>query len=170
MGSRGPIAKREGRQRPQPPTADASPARLLAESDLEPSQHWDIEVQDAYTTFLTSPVASAVDPIDIPMVRRLYNYYDLHFKIMSQWAIEMKDSHTASGEANSLVVGGARGMWKVHPYLTSLQRLESSARALEDRLGISPQARARLGIDISEAAVATDKAKRLTRKERPGRL
>lgn len=166
MGSRGPLQKREGRVRgDRPGTADAPQARLLPVEALDPSPRWLKVTGSAYVEYLTSPVANVVDPIDMPAIFRLFAYYDLWTRLFHKWFGELEQ-----GGDFELLGEGTSGQAVVHPILASMRALEGSIKELETRFGITPQSRARLGIDLGEAAAAADKAKRLERQDREEKL
>lgn len=49
----------------------------------------------------------------------------------------------------------SKGDLKAHPLLTALHRLDGQLRTLEDRLGLSPESRIRLGLAQAETAQLT---------------
>lgn len=182
MGSRGPLAKQEGRVRETAPTAQASQARLLPKGALEPSPRWFKRTQGAYVEYVSSPVANVIDPIDLPAVFRLFSYYDLWERLFHKWHAEL-EAYARTGASGQLTFDdegnplrdpllgiGSGGQAVVQPILASMRQLEASIRQLEDKLGVTPQARARLGIDLSEAAIANEKATRMTRQDREDEL
>lgn len=50
------------------------------------------------------------------------------------------------------IVPGSRGQMVLNPLIDYVLKLESAIRAIEDRLGLSPMARARLGLTLGEGA------------------
>lgn len=175
MGSRGPLQKREGRVRGgRPGTGDAPLARLLTEDQLEPSPRWLTPTREAFVEYVDSPVANVVDPIDVPALHRLFGYYDLWARLFSKWfgllesyakgVVEIDEDGVPFGDP--LLGVGSGGQAVPSPILMSMRTLETSIKELETRFGITPQSRARLGIDLGEAQATAAKAKRLERQER----
>lgn len=178
MGSRGPLQKREGRVRgDRPGTGDAPQARLLSQDDLEPSPRWLGPTREAFLEYVDSPVANVVDPIDVPALHRLFGYYDLWARLWSKWfglleTYERGDLVDDEGFPfpDPLLGVGSGGQAVPSPILMSMRTLESSIKELETRFGITPQSRARLGIDLGEAQASAAKAKRLERQDREDKL
>lgn len=165
MGSSGPIAKRTGRQRNQRPTGDARLARFLEPEDVEPSPRWLAPTREAWVDYLASPIVSVVDPIDVPALRRLFDAYDLYGRLWWRWM------HLLDEEGDGALLGeGSGGQAVVHPLLASLRTVEQTMKELETRFGITPQSRARLGIDLGAAAAANEKARRMNRQDRGDEL
>ena len=72
------------------------------------------------------------------------------------------DLHERRRDLNRLVdsegftTDGSQGQTIMHPALRALDTTEKELRALEDRLGLNPEARARLGIAAAEAKSKLD--------------
>lgn len=104
-----------------------APAEWLAESKTE------------WQSFWTSPLATALLPVtDEPAVRRLFGLRDERERMMR-------------GIRKARLVPGARGQPRANPLYAQLASFDSEIRQLEDRIGLTPQARLKLGISLGEA-------------------
>ena len=82
-----------------------------------------------------SPVGGALDwGSDQAALTRWIGYYDRWYRVFKQLE-----------SADTLIVG-SQGQDVLNPLSTELQRLESMIRSLENGLGLTPMARARLGL------------------------
>lgn len=103
-------------------------------SDLLP------EVAESWERFWRSPLAQTVTPdTDLPAVERLFGLRDERERA---WRIIRA----------ARVVSGSMGQERASPFYAVASALDSEIRQLEDRLGLSPQARLRLGVQLGEAA------------------
>ncbi len=108
--------------------------------------------RDAWAAYWSSPVAAVVDRVsDLPAIRRLFTLYDERERCLR------------SGRAGRLVPG-SQGQPVVNPLYKHMSTLDAEARMLEDRLGLTPASRLRLGVALVEAA---DKWARLTSVDDP---
>lgn len=139
MGSRGPFSK-PGEQRQghgklvkvvvptekvvvRPP----KPSKLLKSTD------------EAWERFWESDVAAVVTPSTWPAVSRYFTYLD-----ELQRAVKvLRDGHR--------LVEGSRGQVRLNPLADYMNRLEEKVGRLETELGLTPMARARLGIAVGQA-------------------
>jgi P27 family predicted phage terminase small subunit len=85
---------------------------------------------------------------DLPAMRRLFELYDRVAKYEREAA---KDG---------IVSRGSTGQKAVHPLLKQADTLRSQILALEDRFGLSPMARLKLGIALGEADRSLDEMNR----------
>jgi len=112
---------------PPVPPAPPAPAEWLAESKTE------------WQSFWTSPLAAALLPVtDEPAVRRLFGLRDERERMMR-------------GIRRQRLVPGARGQPRANPLYAQLASFDSEIRQLEDRIGLTPQARLKLGISLGDA-------------------
>lgn len=130
-GLRGPVSDNgieivdSRKDRPIPAPPDDIHPDLLAE--------WD--------TYWSSSVALAADQVDLPMIRRLFTYRD-------EW-LRLHVAYSALDPEDRIIAGSRnRDNLRIHPFADRMTKLESEISKLEDKLGLSPLARARLGIEI----------------------
>lgn len=116
-------------------TAHAAPA---PSSDLLP------ETVDEWEAFWASPLAGAVDrTTDVPALRRLF------------WLRDERE-RTATLYRGERLTFGSTGQLTLSPFGRQLSALDAEIRQLEDRFGLSPTARLRLGIQMGEAKRTLD--------------
>ena len=132
----GPAPKTEGRQRRNKPnTVQLDPSRDLQLPELP--QHWTPEVLQEWQLFWASDVAAAVSQSDIPSLIRLF---DLR---------AMEQDYREQAQKEPLVTG-SKGQPVQNPLLKVADTFRAEIRQLEDRYGLNPAARAKLGIDNSK--------------------
>jgi hypothetical protein len=85
----------------------------------------------------SSPLAGLVKPTDVPALRRLFDYRH-----------QLIDAQRAYGEEPVAV--GSMGQPVLSPYAAEIHRLEGVIVKLEDRFGLTPLARLRLGVTFEE--------------------
>lgn len=102
------------------------------------------DVVDDWETYWTSGTANVVDEVDIPMVRRLFLYRDEHYRLGLLWGEMGTDERVVEGSRH-------KDSLRLHPFGDRMKDLEALIAKLEDKLGLSPLARARLGIEIGQA-------------------
>lgn len=145
MGSRGPVAKHPDkaaghRKRALTVLSGAGekvekprpPSKILARTRRD----WD--------AFWESPIATSVEKADWPVVIRL-------FRLRDQWARSMDVVR------ETMMVKGSTGQVRVNPLADYASKLEASILRLETELGLTPMARARLGITITDAVESLDR-------------
>ena len=102
-------------------------------------ERWLAVTRERWEAFWGSPVASIVDAeSDLPALGRLWAMYD-----------ELERCRRAF-RAQRYVKGSA-GQQRLNPVADHIRALEPLIRALEDRFGLTPQARLRLGIEFGQA-------------------
>lgn len=111
------------------------------------------QVQSWWRTFWESDVAGVVHPENMPALRRLFNMYDERERAQ---AIVKK----------ALVVKGSVGQVRVNPLASHVGDLDGRILKLENELGLTPLARARLGIAVGEAAMTAEEINRMAREHR----
>lgn len=137
MGTRGPISRKSPR---------------LVESDKfapAPDEGWhEITVQQ-WEDYWDSDVAGAAEEADLPLVYRLFRYRDEHTRLQMQWAGMADDERVTEGS-------NRKDALRLHPIADRMRHLEADMLKLEDRLGLSPLSRARLGIEVGNAQITWD--------------
>lgn len=104
--------------------------------------------RDAWTTFFESPVAGLVDRhSDLPALGRLFVFYD-------------EAGRADRAFRKQPFIEGSQGQPVVNPMGGRSLALEPHIRALEDRFGLSPLARLKLGVKFGEAARSLDELNR----------
>ena len=94
---------------------------------------------DAWTSFWESELASLVKPSDTPALVRLFRMYDTRERFERLVLAQP-------------MVPGSMGQPKVNPAAAEVASLDTRITALEDRFGLSPAARLKLGITFGAAA------------------
>ena len=89
-------------------------------------------------------MASQVEPSDEGAFRRLFKLYD---EIDRLWE---------AIEETGRVVPGSQGQPRPNPLFKQVEGFQAEARQLEDRFGLSPMARFRLGVQFADAHASLD--------------
>jgi P27 family predicted phage terminase small subunit len=76
------------------------------------------------------------------------------------WLYDETARLTAAIEEVGRVVAGSQGQPRANPLYKQVQEFHAEARQLEDRFGLSPLARLRLGITFADAAASLDSLNR----------
>ena len=105
---------------------------------------WREGTVERWVAFWSSPLASQVEQSDEGAFRRLFWIYD-----------ELERLREAI-EATGRVVEGSQGQPRPNPLYKQVQEFQAEARQLEDRFGLSPMARLRLGITFADAQASLD--------------
>jgi len=105
---------------------------------------WREQTVERWVAFWASPLASQVEPSDEGAFRRLFKLYD---EIERMWE---------AIEATGRVVEGSQGQPRPNPLYKQVQEFQAEARQLEDRFGLSPMSRLRLGITFADAQASLD--------------
>ena len=145
MGRRGPVGNDQGHRKhaprtvisivPQGPKAARVPA---ADPD------WLPKIKRTWRAFWKDPLSTSIALTDMPGLHRLFDYRDQWQRAMDLIAVE-------------IVVRGSVGQIRVHPLADHCLKLEAAMIRLETELGLTPMARARLGITIGDAMDSLDK-------------
>ena len=155
MGSRGPIQKRHGRQR-----RDNLPAvTALADVEIErppAPQHLLWSSRQLWARFWGSVVAQAVEiNADYGSIRRWIRAHDelerLRRRVLEPQSVD---------EPDSVMVEDSRGREILNPLYRRIRALEGEILALEDRFGMTPLARARLGLMANTAQLTAEELRR----------
>ena len=139
MGSRGPVSKQPVKTKLRPDPVPNLPVTL---KNRYP------EIEADWKEYWNSSVSLATDLVDIPVVTRLFRYRAEHNDLMNKWEEMSFSMKWPLGQ------GKRASQYGSHPMSTRLKHLEDMMIRLEDKLGISPLARARLGLEISNARIA----------------
>jgi P27 family predicted phage terminase small subunit len=103
-----------------------------------PTHGWLKATREAWGEFWTHPISTITEDSDLPALWRMFDLRD-----------ERERSRRAIRKAGRLVEG-SQGQLVLNPLLRQMQVLDAEIRALEDRFGLSPLARLRLGITFGE--------------------
>lgn len=85
-----------------------------------------------------SPLAALVSDADLPALRRLFGLYDEHDRV---WRVA-REHRLLQGSQNQLVL---------NPLYRQASGLRADILALEDRFGLTPMARLKLGATFGDA-------------------
>lgn len=107
--------------------------RLAAAAD----PGWSAEVAESWSEFWSSPLAGVLKETDLPALRRLFRYRDL--------LGQARDRFLAEPESV-----GSMGQLVLSPWAQEMHRLEAEVQKLEDRFGLTPLSRLRLGVTFHE--------------------
>jgi P27 family predicted phage terminase small subunit len=136
VGERGPIGRGQGhRTRRLVALRSGGPAGTAP----APPPGWLKATRQAWDAYWRSDVARAVAEVDLAAVERYFAYLD-------EWRRAMR------GYRAQRLTRGSTGQVVVHPLAGQVARLETMLARLERELGLTPMARARLGVTIGEAA------------------
>ena len=97
--------------------------------------------------FWSSPLGSLVIPADLPALRRLFTLYD-------------ERARAYQGYRHQRLAPGSMGQPGLNPLFSAMKTMDAEIRALEDRFGLSPISRLRLGVALGEAAKSLDELNR----------
>jgi P27 family predicted phage terminase small subunit len=106
--------------------------------------------RDSWDDFWGSNLAALIERPDLPALERLFDMRDEYVRLMKLYRAQM-------------FVTGSTGQPVISPAFKAAQELEISMRNLEDRLGLTPKARAALGIAIGQARITADELNRRAR-------
>lgn len=110
-------------------------AQLMPPADLE----WPDDVQASWAEFWSSPLADpkVLRSTDVPALRRL-------FELRAKLARAHEEFDAAP------IIRGSMGQDTMSPWAAEVHRLEAAIGKLEDRFGLTPLARLRLGVTFEE--------------------
>jgi hypothetical protein len=136
MGKRGPLPRAPGalHGRSKPKLA------LLEGSKFDPGEPPFPNQAHEWETFWDSPGGQACQPADLPVVLRLFTLR-AHFD-------------AAIGQASQEPrVEGSKGQMRPNPFYDTALKLDMAVVRLENELGLTPKARAALGLTVSQATL-----------------
>ena len=105
---------------------------------------WREQTVERWVHFWGSPLASQVEPSDEGAFRRLF------------WIYDELDRLREAIEVTGRVVEGSQGQPRPNPLYKQVESFQAEARQLEDRFGLSPLSRLRLGITFADAQASLD--------------
>lgn len=117
------------------PSLAVLPGREL---EVAPEAGWLKATKDGWVAFWSADLAGAIDGADVPVIRRLFGMRDVQARAFARWK-------------KKPYVDGSQGQPVKNPAFDEAMVLERAIVQLEDRLGLSPKARANLGIAIGQA-------------------
>jgi P27 family predicted phage terminase small subunit len=155
MGSRGPIGKHPDRRQGHrsDPTGAVLPLGAVREPPAPPAGLL-APARAAWACFWASPLAALVTPADVPTLERLFGLYDERDRAWRAYR-------------RRRLVEGSQGQPVASPLFGVVAGLDRQILALEDRFGMSPAARLRLGIRFGQAARTLDDLARELGEETP---
>lgn len=152
MGLRGPLSRTVEQVKPDTEVL-AIPEHRIADLDVVVQEEWD--------DFWLSKVSRFTDDVDMGSLRRLFIYRNEWVHIMRSWARMDDDERVTEGS-------NRRDALRMHPFADRLVKLEKLMLPLEDRFGLSPLSRARLGIEVGQHALTWRQVQQVQNHE-PGR-
>jgi P27 family predicted phage terminase small subunit len=105
----------------------------------DPDERWRSETVERWGEFWVSPLASSVEVSDHGALRRLFWLYDELVRLVE------------AVEATGRVVEGSQGQMRPNPLYGQIEKFQAEARQMEDRFGLSPMSRLKLGITFADA-------------------
>ena len=139
-------AKKPADQRQRRGTPDVG--LVVAQSDVRPvpaaDDSWREGTVERWTVFWGSPLASQIEPSDQGAFRRLF------------WIYDELDRLREAIDVTGRVVEGSQGQPRPNPLYKQVESFQAEARQLEDRFGLSPLSRLRLGITFADAQASLD--------------
>lgn len=111
----------------------AQQSPMVATADLA----WRDDVREAWAELWSSPLAGHFRPTDVPALRRLFDYRHQLIEAGERYAEEP-------------MTVGSMGQPVLSPWAAEVHRLEATVQKLEDRFGLTPMSRLRLGVTYEE--------------------
>jgi len=106
-----------------------------------PPKHWLAQTKRWWEAFWVSPLAQLVIPADLPALCRLHDLYDFR-------------ERAATGFRKRPLTEGSQGQSVLNPLAAEMHADGREITTLEDRFGITPMARLKLGVKFGEARQA----------------
>ena len=103
----------------------------------KPDTEWSPMMAAEWSALWESQLASNYMPSDLPGLRRLF-------------ALRSQLERALDRAGDEPEVAGSMGQKKLSPWFDEAHKLESAIQKLEDRYGLTPMARLRLGITLVE--------------------
>jgi P27 family predicted phage terminase small subunit len=141
MSARKTADRRQGRG-----TSDVGIVPVAAGSHPVPAADavWREQTVERWVQFWSSPLASQVEVSDEGAFRRLF------------WIYDELDRLLQAIEETGRVVEGSQGQPRPNPLYKQVESFQAEARQMEDRFGLSPLSRLRLGITFADAQASLD--------------
>ncbi len=114
------------------------------------SRGWRKATKDAWVEYWASEVSGAAESVDLSALRRLFTMRDMQAACWARYEAEP-------------YVDGSKGQPVANPSLDDALKLERAIVALEDRLGLSPKARANLSMAIGQAQMTAADLNRMAK-------
>jgi P27 family predicted phage terminase small subunit len=105
-------------------------------------------VRRAWRAYWTSEVSSVATEVSRPAIRRLFELYDQRERSMEM-------------VRTALMVRGSVNQLRMNPAAEFVLRLEPAILRLENELGLTPMAMARLGIAVGEAKMTAEQLNKI---------
>lgn len=133
MAAKKPSERRQRVNRPR----EIGLVEVSAEVIVPPADsRWLLATREAWREYWSSPIAGVVEVrSDLVALRRLFGSYDEHERGLRAFRRQR-------------FVVGSQGQPRLSPLADHLARLDTSIRALEDRFGLTPSARLKLGVEF----------------------
>ena len=135
-----PADVRQGHKTKDVGLVAVAPGRPVPAADVA----WREGTVERWVAFFGSALASQVEPSDEGAFRRLFKLYD---ELDRLWE---------AIEETGRVVPGSQGQPRPNPLFKQVEAFQAEARQLEDRFGLSPLSRLRLGITFADAQASLD--------------
>lgn len=113
-------------------TVTVLPSMVVAKAS-QPDVRWAPPVAESWSELWSSPLAGLIKPTDVPALRRLFEYR--HQLLAAQ----------ANYDDEPMTVG-SMGQPVLSPWAAEIHRLEAVVQKLEEKFGLTPLARLRLGV------------------------
>lgn len=134
----------ERRQGHNTPDIGLIPAVDASKDAPQPQKGWLAVTKDRWEAFWRSSLAQIVErDSDLPALARLFSLYD-----------ELERAERAFRRKR--FVSGSKGQPRLNPLAGHIAQLEPMIRALEDRFGLTPLSRLKLGIEFGNAHRSLD--------------
>lgn len=135
-----PVPKKPAAERQNRVTKDVGVvARQTAVVAATADASWRESTVERWVAFWSSPLSGQVEQSDHGALRRLF------------WLYDELDRLRDAVEETGRVVPGSQGQPRPNPLYKQMEAFQAEARQLEDRFGLSPLARLRLGITFADA-------------------
>jgi len=145
---------RSKRQDNRPQRADLTVVPVEWADAPVPAEGWRAETVEAWADYWRSEVAGASTSVDVPGLRRLFEMRDLQARAFGMYR-------------ESPFVEGSQGQPRPNPAFDDAMRLEAACVRLEDRIGLTPKARANLGIAFGQAQLTAAELNRRAKEQAP---
>ena len=143
MGFRGPVANPNAKGHLAKSERASRHVTPMLERDFlipSPERKWLKKTKNEYLDFWSSDVSKAVDVADLPAIRRLFSLRDEADRLMRLYQQERMIDSPTRGEI-------------VNPAGKYAEQLFRQINQLEDRFGLNPISRARLGLTIGQESL-----------------
>lgn len=132
-----PAHRKAPERRQRTSTADLTPSPVRSVTAPAPLPTWSTEVAESWSEMWASGLAAHFKATDVPALERL-------FTLRSRLGAALEEADKQP------VVPGSTGQPTLSPWFAEAHRLEAEVERLEDRFGLTPQARLRLGVTLEE--------------------